>query len=381
MSQLAAKVTRLDSCTHLLASRPATALVSLCLGLFGACGDAAAPSSSLLGEDAAAWTVADVGESAAGEPSADTVDATKTEADAPGAGPDDVPSGLPDVVEDATAADAAVEPDAVEPDAAEPDAAEPDAAELDGTEPDIIDPPPSGTISVYLAGDLTAKSFDDGLAGQTPTDFVAAISRYQVLTSADDPSPVDCFHHLDEPTLADLHEDTLVGTCDTATIPTAYYTHGRTRVEWATFTVQATLHGAGLPIAGTYTFFRAYSDTTYGATSYLAGEGFVTFSGSPDVVIPWVYGPPPSVPGTTMEVIDGELWMTFPFTHPLPIDGANSDAHWARSHWAIADAFRWQDLPVLGYSDDVWDVSLVVAGSEPVMLFGISGYYVTSSVD
>jgi len=75
----------------------------------------------------------------------------------------------------------------------------------------------------------------------------------------------------------------------------------------------------------------------------------------------------------------GECFMTFPYTYPLPIDQADTNAHWARFHWKIWESFRWTDADLTGYQTGVWDVAAV--GTETVGLYGVSSYYVTSSVD
>ena len=79
------------------------------------------------------------------------------------------------------------------------------------------------------------------------------------------------------------------------------------------------------------------------------------------------------------EVVGGEFLMTFAYTHPLPIDQQNLQAHWARFNWKILRSFRWADMALPDYQDGVWDVAPV--GTEAVMMYGTSGYYVTSSVD
>lgn len=241
--------------------------------------------------------------------------------------------------------------------------------------------PGGGTISIYLAGDLTPKTFTDGLAGQTPTTYLVALSKYWVQTSLDDPSPAFCFDTGSTPVVADLHGDTLLGVCQTQDIPTAMYTYGRVKVDWATYTVNGTLHYSGMDLPGEFTFFRAYSDTTYGGDSYLAGEGTITFTGATQVEIPTTYDPPLSLPGVRLETIDGEFWMTFPYSHALAVDQTNADDHWARAHWEIFEGFRWQDTTATGYTDNVWDVGVTLGETEEVLFAGVTGYHTTASTD
>ena len=238
----------------------------------------------------------------------------------------------------------------------------------------------SGTIEIYLAGDLTPEAFADGLSGQTPTNYSTAMSAYEVMTSANDPNPVPCFNHT-QPVVADLAGDNLVGSCDTADIPTNGYTYGRVKVDWAKYTVAGTLH-AGPVLAGEYTFFRAYSDTHYDGTDYSAGQGTVRFvAGAFDQTYPWTYAPLPNGAGISYELIGGDFWMTFPFARPLPVEQGEPGTQWARLNWKIYDSFRWEDTRALGYTDGVWDTSSNIALTEPVRSPGVTGYYVTTSRD
>lgn len=237
----------------------------------------------------------------------------------------------------------------------------------------------AGAISIFVQGDLTDPSFKDGLSGQTPTDYQIAVSRYQVLRSAADPVPVLCFDLGGAAAISNLPGDNLVGSCPTAAVPTGVYTHGRTKVDWARYSVEGTYHAQGTALPGVFTFFRAYSDGTYEGKAYKAGEGKVAFKGAVSAEYPLVYGAPVDAAGVHFDVANGELSMTFQFTHPLPIDQKNTLAHWARFHWSIFDAFRWTDSALPGYQPNVWDVA--ATGTETVAMYGFSGYFVTSSVD
>ena len=237
-----------------------------------------------------------------------------------------------------------------------------------------------GVIDIYLAGDLTPVNFVDGLSGQTPTNYSTALSEFQIMASAVDPNPVLCFSHA-QPVIADMAVDNWVGTCDTATIPTNGYTYGRVKADWAQYTVAGTLHTTPT-LVGEYTFFRAYSDTTYQGTDYLAGEGTIRFvAGAFDQTYPWRYAALPSGGDISYEVIDGEFWMTFSFTRVLPVEQGGPEKHWARLNWQTYEAFRWSELAYAGYTTGAWDTSSVITLNEPVRSPGVNGYYVTSSSD
>lgn len=240
--------------------------------------------------------------------------------------------------------------------------------------------PGDGVIEIYLAGDLTPETFADALSGQTPTDYSAALSAYEIMSSADDPNPVPCFSHA-QPVVAKLAADNLVGACNTAGIPTNGYTHGRVKVDWAQYTVAGTLHTTP-PLAGKYTFFRAYSDTHYDGKDYAAGQGTIRFvSGAVDQTYPWTYAPLPEGAGISYELDGGEFWMTFPFARPLPVEEGEPGKQWARLNWKIYESFRWVDAGYLGYTAGVWDTSANVALTESVLSPGVTGYYVTTSRD
>jgi hypothetical protein len=238
-----------------------------------------------------------------------------------------------------------------------------------------------GTIAIYVKGDLTKPTFNDGFAGQTPASYQIAISSYHVLKSATDPAPTLCFDHGQKPFVVQVDKDNLVGSCATKAVPSGTYTHGRTKVAWARYSIAGVYHVLGQKLPGTFTFFRAYSDVTYNNKPYKAGHGSITFSGLTTVEIPFVYGPMPSMPGVGFETIKGEFFMTFKYSKPLPIIKDDPGEHWARFHWKVGDAFRWADLPLPGYVKQTWDVAAIFTNTELVKLHGVSGYYVTSSKD
>lgn len=243
--------------------------------------------------------------------------------------------------------------------------------------------PQSGTIAIFIKGDLSKpkQPHADGLVGQTPLDYKIAVSRYQILRSASDPAPFLCFEHGKHPFVADISKDNLVGHCQTNSIKTGIYTHGRTRVDWARYSVEGVYHYLGQQLPGSFTFFRAFSDVVYKGKPYQAGQGTIRFSGSTTVEIPVSYGPLPPMPGVTFETHAGELSMTFRYTNPLRIEQTDTEQHWARFHWRIGDSFRWADTAGLGYKQGVWDVSALPAYTEQIKVHGVTGYYVTSSKD
>lgn len=242
----------------------------------------------------------------------------------------------------------------------------------------------AGKVSIYLTGDTKAVTFTDGLAGQTPTKFEIALSRYHILTSPADPAPVLCFDHGPKPVVADLAKDTLVGSCPTAGLPTAMYSHGRVKVDWARFTVQGKLHAAGGVYPHSVTFFRAWSDTTVDGEAYKAGQGTITVVnplGVQVATMPYTYPPAPPIAGMTTETVKGEYLMTFVWSKPLPVVKDFPGEHWSRFHWHVFQGFRWQDSDVAAHVKDAWDVWATGSDTEAVKVAGVTGYHVTSSAD
>lgn len=247
-----------------------------------------------------------------------------------------------------------------------------------------IDSGGPGTISIYLAGDLTERTFAPGTSGQTPRDYFIALSTYYILTNAEDSDPDLCFDHGDDPVVANIHRDNFMGACDTSSIPSATYTHGRVKVDWVRFTVDGNLHtGPGATFPGEFEFFRAFSDTEYDGDEYEPGEGFVTFSTiGYSASFPFTFPPLEDPDGGDFELDeDGNFWMTFPYGRPLPIISESEGEHWARFHWEIFEGFRWIDLRSDGFPAGVWDTTPNYEDGEEVVVPGVTGYYVTTSID
>lgn len=184
--------------------------------------------------------------------------------------------------------------------------------------------------------------------------------------------------------MADLKGDTLMGTCATATMASGAYTHGRVKLDWSRYTVQGSLHYNGLVLPGSFTFLRAWSDTTVDGKAFKAGGGSLKFQDSSGVVsneVAYAYPPLPQQPGITTTTVGGEFLMTFEYKKPLPIVKGAPGQHWARFHWHVLDGFRWQEAQEPKFTKGVWDVVPPPGVSEPVIFAGATAYYVTSSED
>jgi hypothetical protein len=284
------------------------------------------------------------------------------------------------------AGDAADRTDSAEADSsaeAEAEADADDTAESATDGEDQVDGPcpDCGMIRIYVAGDATAKTFTDGLSGQTPFDYFIGVSSYRALRSADDPSPISCFDYGADTFAIDLQTDNLVGRCATSSFPLGTYTHGMTKVDWITYKVLGDVHYGGATLPATFQIFKAFSACDYDGHHYGAGEGWIGYDVSGTTgQIPYVFPDLPSLPGVSFVTEGDSFWMVFPFTHPFLIGASDSAEHWSRMFWEIFESFRWTDLRLTGYAAGRWDVSST-GDTETPQMFGVSGYHIESSAD
>lgn len=235
-----------------------------------------------------------------------------------------------------------------------------------------------GKIAIYMKGDLTPQTFTDGLSGQTPQNYQVALSRYEVLTSQNDTNPQLCFDHGKNAVIADMAKDNLMGSCLTQSLKTALYTYGRVKVEWVSYEVDGTVHASGQVLSGKLTIFRAFSTGTHQGRSYQAGDAVVRFMG---FEFPIVAPPPISIPAIDFALVNGEFFVTFPYKRGLLVDGQDKEERWARFNWKIFEAFRWEERTTAGYVKGRWDVGMTPQDTETVKIYGVTDYYITTSMD
>lgn len=235
----------------------------------------------------------------------------------------------------------------------------------------------SGRLIIRVGGDTTPKTIADGLAGQTPKAYTMSLSRYEIMTSAQDPSPVLVFDHKDQPVAIDMLKGPQeAGSAALTTIPTGTYTHGRVKLTSTSFTVAATVHAPG-PLPGEVTVTAALSDGKLDGTDVKQGDVSYVFSVFP-TPIPGVLPPLPPTPGGQIVQQGGETWMVFPFTKPLFISSASPTDWTATITYQVADSFRWEDdTSKAGHQPDVFDVTALPTPSfEAVKSFGATGYLI-----
>ena len=240
-----------------------------------------------------------------------------------------------------------------------------------------------GNIEVFVHGDLTAKTFTDGYAGQTPSAQVIGISRLDLMTSSTDPAPVTAFDHGDSVAMVDMIQaaSTLAGRANSSGIPAGTYPYGRVLMTLALVTVDATAHLGALNPPGKLTITSALSDTTVGGTAWVKGKTEYSFLANGAATPQGFTGlapPLPNGPGVSIVQEAHRTWLVFPFTAPFIINPADTSPQVATIHYEVYKSFRWQDQTSAGYATDVLDLNPIAMDAEPVKNFGATGYHTTS---
>ncbi len=247
-------------------------------------------------------------------------------------------------------------------------------AQVDGsTSPDGAgsDAATGPVLEIYVVGDASEREIDDGLSGQTPQNYVMQLQRFDVMTSADDASPVPIFDHGAHPVEVDLLGRTLAGSAPIASLPEGTYTHGRVKLVSASFDVDATVHAMGNNLPGTISVFVALSDFNDGTRDWSLGQAEYTFSLYPTpvaAVIPAF----PSTPAGQVVQKDGETWLVFAFDQPITLTSQFDRDLSVSVVFEVSDSFRWEDQDEPEYTDGVFDTTAVTY--EPVRNFGATGY-------
>lgn len=278
--------------------------------------------------------------------------------------------------------DAALDGAVDEDSAVEPDSKIPvDGGEIDSSVEEDAGEPDGGSmfdLSLYVEGDLTPKTFDDGYSGQTPSSYTMGISRFDVMTSEDDVSPVTVFDYGEDYTEIDMLTTSLVGSADLTTIPPGIYTYGRVLLKMTRFDVETTVHSTMPPgsMAGTLTVLAALSDTEIEGTQRNQDWVQYTFDVMGGISTTGVL---PELPTTSAGKIvreNNETWLVFPFDHAITVLPIPGQAHSATITYEVYESFRWEDQDVSGYTDGVFD-SRTDGTSEPVVNFGATGYSIS----
>jgi len=229
----------------------------------------------------------------------------------------------------------------------------------------------SPMLSIFIRGESTPTTFTDGYSGQTPKEYRMGLGRFDIMTSAADPSPVTVFDHGASPVEVDMLSKTLGGQAPIADLPAGTYTHGRVLLTMTSFTVAATVHiGAAVP--GDLKVVVALSDTTVGGAAWSKGKATFTFA---QQTLPAVVPPFPTTGGGAVVEEPGKTWLVFPFPAPITLSPTTA-SHTATIVYKVYQAFRWEDESKAGYAPGAFDVDPLAMSWEPLKNFGATGYAV-----
>lgn len=237
---------------------------------------------------------------------------------------------------------------------------------------------PEFALDIYVEGDSSATTIDDGYAGQTPTNYTMGVSRFDLMLSDSDPNPVTVFDHGDQYVEVDMTASTLVGTGDLTQIPPNLYSHGRALLTMTRFDVNTTVHVNPVAVPGTVTVTAALSDTTIDGQGRSQGWVQYTFNIAGGVTTVGTLPQLPSTAGGTIVQEGGNTWLVFPLDTPMLIIPAPGTDHSATIIYQIFESFRWEDQNGNGYTADVFDAAADGA-HEPVMNFGATDYEIVTN--
>lgn len=376
------------------------ALLSLLLSLAGGCsGSGTNPplsdAESELGTDTFSDTVADNGSDiterdviADTESDLVVVDTTITDMAGEDTAVMDISAG-DTTVGDTTVGDTTVEDTTVEDTTADDTASDDtstgdatgfDTAVEDTAEADVFAGP---TLEFVIVGDpLSDVTFSDAYVSQTPSSFYIGIQQVDLLTSADDASPVTIFDAgQNSYTEVDMQGSTSLTTVDLFSVLSGTYTHAKILLATARFSVQARVHPPyPLPyVDGPVSVVAGLSDTVINSTpraqdwvQYSFGVGGVNFVKTG--VLP-VF--PDSATGQVIKE-DGQTWLLMELSDHLVINAGFSSSYVATVTMKTKDCFRWEDQSTAFYYNTRFDAESS-GDSEPVMSFGPGEYSIVIS--
>ena len=234
------------------------------------------------------------------------------------------------------------------------------------------------TLEFVIVGDpVSDVTFQDSYASQTPAAFYVGVQKVELMTSADDPSPVTVFDAGDDNyTEVDMQNSTTLATIDLFQVLSGTFTHARVLLATARFTVQATVHPP-FPVPalqGPVSVVAALSDTVIGSTP--RSQDWVQYSfsagGFPFVQTGTLPPFPNSATGTVIKE-GGRTWLQMELSQHLTITPSISMSYVATVAMKTKDCFRWEDQSTSGYATRVFDTDSN-GNSEPIKSFGPGDY-------
>ncbi|MDD5307146.1 MAG: hypothetical protein PHU25_07480 [Deltaproteobacteria bacterium] len=234
------------------------------------------------------------------------------------------------------------------------------------------------TLEIVIVGDATSDvTFADSYASQTPSSFTMGIGRVDLMTSADDTSPVTIFDAgAGKYTEVDMKGTTSLTKVKLSDLTQGVYTYAKVLLAMTRFKVQTTVHTA-IPVTGGVSVVAALSDTTIDSTARSKGWMRYAFNFS-GLDVTRVDTLPPFPDSPTGEVIEeaGKTWLLMNLSDNMTINPSITTSYVATVTMKVKSCFRWEDASTSGYATDVFD-SKADGSHETVKSFGPGEYSVT----
>lgn len=239
----------------------------------------------------------------------------------------------------------------------------------------------ASSVAIRLRSTTMPVAHDDGLSGQTPLAHASGLRSLRLYRDAADPSPYVPFDLGQNAVEASYDDgaDTLVATVDGDTIPRTTFTRARVVHSHVRYRIAATAHMGMISAPGTFDNMQVMSDGSM-VDGMLRDAGYFEyeFTTASGLAFPLTGNDAPSPEwtgggGFDVAFENGEWAYYFPVNLPIPEDLSGSHAVVLTVN--MHESFRWQDQPMQGYVDGVFDAT--ATSFEPVMRFGPSSFALT----
>lgn len=233
---------------------------------------------------------------------------------------------------------------------------------------------PGPTVEVRLRATAAAFAQTDGLSGETPRKASLGIRSLRLMSGPTDPNPALVFDlgtaFVEAP--LDDGSDTSIATVAIARVRAGSYAWAKVGVSHVRYQVDATMHSAGIDLAGVFDNAQVLSSGTL-LDGVARDAGWYRFSfvanGTTWGTITGANGPLPTYPqsgGIGLVVEANSAYYTFPVTTVID-PGVTRD--WVVTLVLNVDHdFRWEDTPGAGHQPGVFDAE--PTAFEPVRRFG-----------
>jgi hypothetical protein len=271
---------------------------------------------------------------------------------------------------------AAPEPSEPEGPTARPDAGT-DVADANALPPDASTERGNAKISILVEATNQAFAHKDGHAGQTPKAQALSISALYMQAEGESAPTTRVFDFdtsgIDTPLTPG--SSTEVAKVSLKDVPAGKYSHCRTYVTLASYTVATSMHAFGFTVPGTIRGVHVLSD---GASidGTPGKSGAFRFAFQPDACgMPYAYGGenfPFAQPGPnfSLQVENGRAFYAYDCALTVPKTSARDLQIVMKLN--MDRNFRSSDAPVLGYQSGVFDAT--PTSSETVQRFGANSF-------